>query len=109
MRAADAGANKPAGAGASVAAAAGGIATWNGGAPNSWPPKRTTQSAASVATATWYGSVRLVISSTPTPVKLATQTFCVFVGSQTFCTCTTAITAATSVTGGRMPSPASTV
>ena len=47
--------------------------------------------------------------STPMPVKFATHTFCVLVGSHTFCTCTTAITAATSATGGSTCSVASTV
>ncbi len=49
-------------------------------------------------------SVSLVISSTRTPVKLAIQTLCVFVGSQTFCTCVTDITAASSASAGRIPS-----
>ncbi len=45
-------------------------------------------------------SVRFVIESIGTPVKFAIQTLAVFVGSQTFCTCTTAMIAATSTSGG---------
>ena len=44
--------------------------------------------------------MRFVIVSIGVPVKFATHTLAVLVGSQTFCTCTTAITAATSTTGG---------
>ncbi len=110
MRAADGGASRPGnGDGAIVAAATGASVRANTGAPNSAAPKAATAAVASVATATWYGSVVVVISSTSTPVKFATHTFCVLVGSQAFCTWTTAITAATRVTGGRIPSPASTV
>ncbi len=105
MFAAEAGAKRPGGAGSAALAGAGA----NGCAWSSEPPKSATTSVASVATATWNGSVKRVISSTRTPVKFATHTFCVLVGSQTFCTWTTAITAATSVAGGRMPKPASTV